>query len=322
MLYQFTIIRMENTLQAKTLLTKANTRNTGVWWHETNPGPLRKIPFINQFGSMRFTKVQMDENMKPHLNDGIEIHYVTSGKYDWIVEGNHIELLPDNLSITAPWHWNGSPAGKMDIGHINWLIIKPLEFSRDKPLNLGPWTKLSKRFQKSLGKLIADENNVVLDKAKAFKKYFTVLNAELSTQKEGYKIIIGNIVENLLIDLHRHLSLRKQRIEEDDYFIDQLSDKVMGDLNKKWMIEDLAQHFGMGKTKFTYEVKRLTGYPPNSFIINLKIERAVKLIRESNDMSLTDMAYACGFSSLQHFTSTFSQRTGMSPGKFSDQENA
>ena len=58
---------------------------------------------------MRFTKVQMDENMKPHLNDGIEIHYVTSGKYDWVVERNNIELLPDDLSITAPWHWNGSP---------------------------------------------------------------------------------------------------------------------------------------------------------------------------------------------------------------------
>lgn len=314
------VLIMEKTELQRTVNTKSKTGNFGVWWHKANPGPLKNIPYINQFGSMRFTKVQMDENMKPHLNDGIEIHYVTSGKYDWVVERNNIELLPDDLSITAPWHWNGSPTGKMVIGHFNWLIIKPLEFSPDKQLNLGSWTKLSKSFQKSLGKLIADEHNVVLHKAKDFRKYFEALNAELSTQKEGYTIMVGNIVENLLIDLHRHLSLRSQKIEEDDNFISQLIQKVMDDLNKKWIIEDLAHHFGMGKTKFTYKVKRLTGYPPNSFIINLKIEKAIKLITEANGMSLTNIAYTCGFSSLQHFTSSFTQRTGMCPSKFNDYE--
>lgn len=301
--------------------TLDKTRKAAVWWHRNNPGPLKRIPFIHQFGSMRFTKVKMDESMKPHLNDGIEIHYVTSGKYDWVVDDSRIELLPDNLSVTAPWQWNGSPSGKMDIGQINWLIIKPEEFTPAKPLSLGPWTKLSKRFQQSLGELIANENNVILEKAKSFSKYFVALNEELIEQKEGYEIMVGNIVENLLIDLYRHLSQRKQQFEGDNNFIAQLTQMVLDDLHSKWIIEDLARIFGMGKTKFTNEVKRLTGYPPNSFIINLKIEKAIKLIQEVPDLSLTEVAYSCGFSSLQHFTLTFSKRTGMSPSKFSNKES-
>ena len=59
---------------------------SGVWWHDNNRGPLEKIPYIGQFGSMRFSKVQMDDNMSPHLNNGIEIHYIESGRYDWVVQ--------------------------------------------------------------------------------------------------------------------------------------------------------------------------------------------------------------------------------------------
>lgn len=302
------------------LVSKNNAGNSGVWWHEENPGPLANIPFIKQFGSMRFTKVQMDENMRPHLNDGIEIHFVTSGKYDWVVEDNQIELLPGNLSITAPWQWNGSPNGKMDIGYINWIIIKPIEYSRKKKLKLGNWTQLSQNIQENLGNLIADNKNVVLEKAKNFEKYFIEIKKELSNQEVGFEIMVGNILENLLIDLYRQLSDKGLKTEEETNFIDKLTKIVSEDISKKWNIDDLAHRFGMGKTKFTYEVKRITGYPPNSYIINLKIEKAIELIHNPINKSMSDIAYSCGFSSIQHFTTSFLQRTGTTPGKYRNQK--
>ena len=103
---------------------------------------------------------------------------------------------------------------------------------------------------------------------------------------------------------------------EEDNFIDKLTQIVTNDLSKKWIIDDLAYMFGMGKTKFTYEVKKHTGYPPNSFIINLKIEKAIDLIKNNKAMNMSDIAFTCGFSSLQHFTATFSQRIGVSPSKY------
>ncbi|UKM64332.1 AraC family transcriptional regulator [Flavobacteriaceae bacterium GSB9] len=289
--------------------------NPGIWWHKENPGPLENLPFIIQFGSMKFSKVRLDETMRPHFNDGIEIHFVNSGKYKWVVDDKEIELLPDNLCITAPWQLNGSPTGKMDIGQINWMVIKPKQYSKTTPLDLGSWTKLSPKFQESLGAMIADDNNLVIEKAKLFKKYFIELENELRNKEPGFEIMVGNIIENFFIDLHRNLSFRKQKIHEENNFIENLTQLVMQDLNKKWIIDDLAYKFGMGKTKFTYEVKNLTGYPPNSFIINLKIEKAIEMIMK-DESNMSDIAYACGFSSLQHFTSTFSQRIGTSPGKY------
>ncbi len=295
---------------------KNETGNYGVWWHEKNPGPLKKLPFISQFGSMKFSKARIDNTMQPHLNDGIEIHYINSGKYDWVIEGKNIELLPENLSVTAPWHENGSLSGIMDIGQINWIIIKPSQFSIEESLDLGNWSKLSKNIQEDLGGMIGDVNNAVLEKAKYFKKYFDELTEELSNQAEGYEIKVQNLLENFLLDLHRHLSNRIQKNQEEDSFIEKLTQLIESDLTKKWLIQDLAATFDMGKTKFTYEVKKLTGYPPNSFIISLKLARAIQLIKNDQNSNLAEIAYSCGFSSLQHFTSTFSQRNGISPRKF------
>jgi len=302
-----------------TLNKKNKTGNQGFWWHKNDPGPLKRLPYIRQYGSMKFSKVRLDETMYPHLNDGIEIHFVNSGKYKWVVEGQEIELLPDNLSVTAPWQLNGSPKGKMDIGEISWIVIKPEKYAVQTPLDLGSWTKLPKSFQESLGSMLASENAIVLKKAKIFKKYFVELQKELTNQQSGFEIKVGNIIENLFIDLHRQLSLQRQKNEQDDHFIGKLNQIIHADLNKKWIIDDLAHQFGMGKTKFTNEIKELTGYPPNSYIINLKIEKAIELLR-NEDTSLSDIAFVCGFSSLQHFTSIFSQRIGMSPAKYKKSE--
>lgn len=299
-------------------MAEAKTRpgESGVWWHTNNRGPLADLPFIRQFGHMKFTKINLDESMKPHLNDGIEIHYVEGGRYEWEFEGRTVELLPDDLSITAPWHLNGSPAGKMDLGEISWLIIKPECFSPAISLELGKWTKLPTSFQHTLGNMIASENGVILKKVSPFKKYFLELRNELEQQQPGYKMVVINLLENMFIALNRLLENQKLQIEQQDSFINTLNQLIYHDLTNKWIIEDLAKQFGMGKTKFTEEVKRLTGYPPNSYIINLKIDEAKEMLTDSIAPTLSEIAYSCGFSSLQHFTASFAQRTGITPATF------
>lgn len=254
--------------------------------------------------------------MKPHLNDGIEIHYVESGKYDWVIEDNTVELFPDDISITAPWQVNGSPSGKMDLGEINWLVLNVEEFAPETALKLGNWTKLPQSFQQKLGNMIAQENGIVIRNARNLKRYFTDIRKELTDQKPGFEMIVQNVLENLIIALNRHLEERQIQIKEDSSFTRNLTKTITADLTKKWIVEDLALQFGMGKTKFTDEVRRLTGYPPNSFIINLKLDKAKGHLVQDLEMSLSQIAYSCGFSSLQHFTTSFSQRTGITPASF------
>ena len=85
----------------------------------------------------------------------------------------------------------------MDIGQINWMVIKPKAYTLNTPLNLGNWTKLPSSLQENVGSMIANKNNLVIEKAKTFKKYFIELEKELFNQEEGFEIMVGNIIENL-----------------------------------------------------------------------------------------------------------------------------
>ncbi|MBQ7968800.1 MAG: helix-turn-helix transcriptional regulator [Clostridia bacterium] len=61
--------------------------------------------------------------------------------------------------------------------------------------------------------------------------------------------------------------------------------------------------------------KSMTEKTPIDYLIEYRIEKAARKLRLS-DMSVTDIAYSCGFSDLSYFIKTFKSIKGSSPGKF------
>ena len=54
---------------------------------------------------------------------------------------------------------------------------------------------------------------------------------------------------------------------------------------------------------------------PYNFLITIRIEKAVELLRET-DMSVMDISLACGFTSLTSFNKAFKSLVGLSPTKY------
>ena len=288
----------------------------GCWWHEGVRGPLSKLPFISQFGDVKISKITIDENMGPHINNGIEFHFIKSGVHKWAIEGDSNEkiMYPGDLSITAPWVVHGNLSKSMNIGHVYWMVITPDYFGVKTDLELGVWSILPTKFQKKLGQIISKKNGIVIQNLKYFEYYFKSISNELTFQKNNYEIKIINLIEMMLIDLLRELKNNQEIINNENEFLNLFKNIVMSDLAKKWDVNDLASFFGMSKTLFNQKVKSLSGFPPKSLIINLRLDEA-KLLIENND-SFTDIAFSCGFSSIQHFTLTFRKRNGFTPSEY------
>ncbi|MEL6292582.1 MAG: AraC family transcriptional regulator, partial [Pseudomonadota bacterium] len=66
---------------------------------------------------------------------------------------------------------------------------------------------------------------------------------------------------------------------------------------------------------FTRAFKAATGETPHRFVIGRRIDRAQQMLRYGTE-PLADIAYACGFSSQAHMTSTFTKHAGISPGRY------
>ena len=58
-------------------------------------------------------------------------------------------------------------------------------------------------------------------------------------------------------------------------------------------------------------MKEMTGTAPSDFIRNLRLQQATLLL-ENKDLSITQIAYAVGFTSQTHFSSAFKKVYGLS----------
>ena len=77
----------------------------------------------------------------------------------------------------------------------------------------------------------------------------------------------------------------------------------------------LAAAGGVCRSKCCQVFQKYMGTTPNAFVTSFRLERAMELLRES-DLSITEIANACGFNSSSYFAETFMKQKGCSPTKY------
>jgi AraC-like DNA-binding protein len=83
-------------------------------------------------------------------------------------------------------------------------------------------------------------------------------------------------------------------------------------------VEALARDVHMSPGHLSREFKRAYGEPPYSYLMTRRIERAMALLRRG-DLSVTDVCFAVGCSSLGTFSTRFTELVGMSPSAYRDE---
>jgi AraC family L-rhamnose operon regulatory protein RhaS len=94
---------------------------------------------------------------------------------------------------------------------------------------------------------------------------------------------------------------------------------VSGEL---WTINSMAEHCGMGVTAFSKYCRELVNVGPMEFLNHCRLDRAAQQLRETPDVSITEVAMACGFNSSQYFATRFRQRFHVSPSHYVSQFGA
>jgi len=82
--------------------------------------------------------------------------------------------------------------------------------------------------------------------------------------------------------------------------------------NEAWSTRRLARVSGVCEAHFARSFKEAFGVPPHRYLLTRRIERAMALLRET-DLSVTEIAFETGWSSLGTFGRTFRDVTGESP---------
>ncbi len=84
-------------------------------------------------------------------------------------------------------------------------------------------------------------------------------------------------------------------------------------------VEALARGVHMSAGHLSRQFRQAYGESPYSYLMTRRIERAMTLLRRG-DMSVTDVCFAVGFSSLGTFSTRFAELVGVPPSEYRRQE--
>lgn len=90
-----------------------------------------------------------------------------------------------------------------------------------------------------------------------------------------------------------------------------IDDRLCDDLR----LGDLAALIGMSEFHFSRQFKRTTGLAPHQYLVRRRVERAKRLLRET-DMPVAEVALNSGFAHQSHLSNWFRRAVRTSPARY------
>lgn len=83
-------------------------------------------------------------------------------------------------------------------------------------------------------------------------------------------------------------------------------------IDRKLSLFELSREAGVSAEHFCRAFKRSTGFSPHVYLNRQRLQRASDLLRETG-LSITEIAFMCGYSSASHLSTSFRHAVGVSP---------
>lgn len=90
--------------------------------------------------------------------------------------------------------------------------------------------------------------------------------------------------------------------------------------DKQITLLDMAEAAGMSRRYFCDFFKKMTGKTPVEYLNGYRIEKALQKLSYT-DLSVTEIAFLCGFNDLSYFIKTFKRVKGITPAKYRKAES-
>ena len=256
---------------------------------------------------------------KMHFHNSYELMYVTSGKYQvygpqLLYEGEGACMMFFNRGV---YHC----MVRMDCeavpfcGYDLYFLQSVIDGSPSQFLNVGPLL----------------ENSVTIIPIDRYEyQFFTPKLDEMrsfyvQTRDSGVNppvlTCMALTILNRLSDLVREEHALHFRIEGDtDFYIADVAKYIIEEIDcgRDVSVAEIAEHFYVSTTKLSNDFHRKLGIPIKRMLCELRLQRAKAMLKSGKDVKET--AQGCGFTSDSYFVQFFKKYTGMSPGRYRDQE--
>lgn len=141
-----------------------------------------------------------------------------------------------------------------------------------------------------------------------------MINAERKKFAGAQTKIISDFMQLIFI-LSTNVSVSRNNTNFHLYNISRLIAHLEVSFNNSWNLEKMAHYTRIPISNFRQLFSRITGKPPMRYLLELRLQKSIDLLI-SNELSIGEVAFLCGFNDLNYFSRQFKCRYGKSPLKF------
>jgi len=138
---------------------------------------------------------------------------------------------------------------------------------------------------------------------------------EISAKQAGRSIMVSALFMQLAAFLIRAYEKSPPSSSSNLTKLGKVFSYIRKNFRKKLKVSELAEIASMSESTLTRAFIKSVGMPPVAYCCQHRIHYAISLLRNS-DMSISEIAMACGFEDSNYFTRIFSQQTGCSPREY------
>lgn len=259
-----------------------------------------------------------------HVNEGIEICYLDRGRVSFSLEGVTHYLKSGDITITRPWqmHRVGNPL--VSACRLHWLILDVGVRRPNQEWKWPSWLLLSQEERTSISTILRQNEQPVWRATDEIAFYFQRLSevvdhfdgpastSQLKLYTNGLLIALTTMLREQSPQLEPSLSSTQRAVE---LFLASLPEHAEHD----WSVDSMAQACGLKRRRFSFYCQQITNLSPMAYLAQCRVERACRLLRTRQDLSITDIAFHAGFASSQYFATVFRSHTGATPMEYRNQ---
>lgn len=134
---------------------------------------------------------------------------------------------------------------------------------------------------------------------------------EAGAQKPHFRLMLESKINELAVRLSRKDGEGSKRRRDLLYIINYIEENSGQKIN----FRELAGLCGYSCDHFRRIFRKETGFSPQEYLINRRFEKALEMMKNPG-VSVTETAYASGFSSGEQFSAMFKKRFGQPPKKY------
>lgn len=246
-------------------------------------------------------KIEKNQS-RSHFHNYFELYYMINGECRYFVENKILNVKPNSIVLIP----RGVPH-KTDYDCKS--VYRILLFFSSDYICSPILTELYRVFP----------HNVFEPNTEQIEQINSILEKIEKEHKKGdvfsFELIKGYLTELFTLVLRSKLSTEGNLHKEGNIIIDDAMKYIAENYSEEITLTEISKRCAMSVSRFSRLFKKVTGFGFKEYLNSIRIKQANQYLINT-DMSVCEIAYACGFNDSNYFSTSFKKANGMPPLKF------